>query len=199
MPNLRHFLLFASGLAMGFSAAKIFVQNDATHAVNANITTQTASVQKDAHLNINETPDGKELFPSLPSQSCPDVPVCPCLFSDKILPPPEFTHDMKAMLESNFEGEVLVKWTPVNGAKRYEVHLESKTGELLKAYKTPRTILYLKDIPLPPGKFEADYSLRLVSVNGKDQPGPKSSTRALHVKPQATVVAPQVQEIRVED
>ena len=202
MPNLRYFLILAGGFAIGFAAAKLSAPPaPPTFADSSDPTSVTAPSFRSSsdQRPLVETPDGKDIFPTTNPTKCPEAPVCPCLFSDKILPAPEFTRDLKATLESNFEGEVLVKWSPINGAKRYEVRLESETGEALKTYKTPRTILYLKDIPLPPGKFEADYILRLVSVNGKDQPGPKGPARALHVKPQASVVAPQVQEIRVED
>lgn len=169
MPNLRHFLLLFGGFAIGFAVAKFPTSPELSPPSRPTTPAKTESSQNVSEQNSPErnsdTPDGKEIFPSTTASMCPEAPVCPCLFSDKILPAPEFAHDLKATLESNFEGEVLVKWTPVNGAKRYEVRLESPTGEALKTHKTPRTILYLKDIPLPPGKFEADYNLRLVSVN----------------------------------
>jgi hypothetical protein len=126
-------------------------------------------------------------------------PPCPCLYSDEILDPPNFHASMPESLVTNFEGEALVRWTDVPGAKKYTVYLETEDGQEVKPYRSTRTVLYLKDIPLPKGKFEATYALRLAAVNGKDQAGPKSKSRRLIVKPQASVMAPEVQEIRVEE
>ncbi len=124
---------------------------------------------------------------------------CPCLYSDKILDPPEYQSNLPEELVTNFEGEVMVRWKEVIGAKRYQVAVLTEAGEKVKEYKTSKTLLYLKDIPLPRGKFDAHYILKLQTVNGKDELGPLGLAKKLYVKPMASVVAPEVQEIKVED
>lgn len=126
-------------------------------------------------------------------------PVCPCLYSDEILGPPKWDPNLKEKIETNHEGEALIRWIEVPGAKRYNVYVESENGTVVKTFKASRTLVYLKDLPLPEGKFEADYFLRLATVNGKDEEGKRSERKPLHVKPQANVVAPAIQEIKVED
>jgi hypothetical protein len=106
---------------------------------------------------------------------------------------------MKEIIETNHEGESMVKWEAVPGAKKYAIHLENAAGKIVKTYTTPRTIIYLKDIPLPEGAREANYFVRLASINGKDEQGPLGPKKQMHVKPQANLMAPSIQEIKVED
>ena len=143
---------------------------------------------------------GRTVIPNPPvGETGAQCPACPCLFSDEILPPPLFLTEKQKQFESNFEGEVRVRWMTIPGAKKYAIHLESLDGKNVKTYMGSRTFIYLKDIPLPADAREANYLVSLATINGKDVEGPRSDKRPLHVKPQAKVIAPEVQEIRVED
>ncbi len=134
-----------------------------------------------------------------PAEQKPVCPACPCIYSDEVLVAPQYDPRTKEILETNHEGEVLVRWIDVPGAKQYNIHVENEKGKTVKSFKSTRSLAYLKDFPLPDGKLEAKYWIRLATVNGKDQEGPRGEKRELNVKPQANVTAPIIQEIKVED
>lgn len=174
MKHLKSFLFVVVGIFIGY----FFTQMSSPQV--AGMPTTSTNVQPPQQCPQQETP-----------------PPCPCLFSDKILEPPKFKDENG--FATNFNGEARLAWLEKVGAKKYKIFIEDQNGKEIKTYQTPRTILFLKDIPLPEGIFEAHYQVRLASVNGKDEVGPKGEARPLHIKPQASVVAPKIQEIRVED
>jgi hypothetical protein len=122
-----------------------------------------------------------------------------CALSKEILPPPKFAADLPGQLETNHEAEVKVAWEPVTGAKAYHISVMTKSGHLVKRYSTTRNTIYLKDIPTPPNTDVIDYKIFLATANASDEDGDKSEARDLKVNKQASVVAPTVKQIVVED
>lgn len=115
------------------------------------------------------------------------------------LQPPEYYADLPNPLITNHKGEVRVAWTPVPGAKRYVVMLYDHQGNIAKKYFTEWNVIYLKDVPLDSGAHGATYLVRVASENADKTKSEYGPSRTLNVKPLTTIVAPQVQEIRVED
>ncbi|MGZ3791892.1 MAG: hypothetical protein ACXVCP_06065 [Bdellovibrio sp.] len=202
MKKLQPYFLFIAGLALGFAAGRILTESHSP--------SEASSTKEQTKIEIKEHEQNENEQITLPQttakaqatateKTCPPEVPCPCLFSDKTLDPPEFAANAPASFATNLEGEVRINWIEKPGAKKYKIFLENKDGKQVQISQTSRTAIYLKDIPLPSGQVEAHYFIRLASVNGKDEVGPKGSSRPLHVKPQASVVAPQIEQIKVED
>jgi hypothetical protein len=199
MRRFRTLLGLLFGFALGVFFSQIFLSKQAEP-----ISISKSSPTTEAFPTAQETKSEEKTEPTLLQKetmiaAAPSCPACPCLYSDQILDPPRFDSNLPETIETNREGEALVQWNEVAGAKKYLVHIENKEGKIIKTYKASRRTLYLKDIPLPEGFQQADYFLRISSVNGKDEEGPKGPRKNLHVAPQANVVAPVIQEIKVED
>jgi hypothetical protein len=151
---------------------------------------------------ITEPSPAPEIVDTITSarvEATKECPACPCLFSDEILPPPNLDPSMKDIIETNHEGETYLKWSAVQGAKKYAIHVERENGTLVKLYKASRTVIFLKDIPLAEGVREATYFIRLGTINGKDLEGSLGPKHQMHVNPQSAIMAPSIQEIKVED
>ncbi len=118
---------------------------------------------------------------------------------DGSLQPPEYYTDLPNPLTTNHKGEVRVAWTPVPGAKRYVVMVYDHEGNVAKKYFTEWHVIYLKDVPLDSGAHGATYLIRVAAVDAEKQKSDFGPSRLLHVKPLTNILAPQVQEIRVED
>lgn len=212
---MRRFLpliCFVLGLLSGVAIHRSFVSFDseikdevAHSSSETKQTKQTEETLRDqsrtaALPSVTVTPVPVETPPSeLPVEPAKECPACPCLYSEEILPPPNFDPSVKEVIETNHEGEAYFKWSTVPGTKKYAIHIERENGTSVKMYKTSRTMIFLKDIPLPVGAREATYFLRLASINGKDIQGSLGPKRKLHVKPQSSVTAPSIEEIKVED
>lgn len=115
------------------------------------------------------------------------------------LPPPKYADKLPKKLETNRTMEVKVAWGGVNGAKGYNIYVEDKGGRLIRKFETKRTFIYLRDIPLPAEATELEYQVRLATVNGAEQAGDKGETRPLKISRQASVMAPTLKKIEVED
>lgn len=191
------------GVLFGFALGAVFSQLFFQKQVEP-ISISNSSPVTETSPTIQETKNEEKLEPTfIPKETKTEAalscPACPCLYSNQILDPPKFDPNLPEIIETNREGEARVQWIEVPGAKKYLVHIENKEGKIIKTYKASRRVLFLKDIPLPEGFQQADYYLRLSTVNGKDEEGPKGPRKNLHVAPQANVVAPVIQEIKVED
>lgn len=124
----------------------------------------------------------------------------PCAgYRYELLPPPKFAASVPAQLATDRRMEVKILWEGVNGSKGYNIYVEDKKGRLIRKYETKRTVLYLRDIPLPEEGTDFDYQVRIATVNGADQPGNKGEPRPLHISRQASVIAPTLKKIEVED
>ena len=206
MFDRKHLLTFVGGVVLGAAFSYLINLNHLT-SVDSGATAIPQPVANSPPRNSGSSlsKDGAEKVPGekmvtdcLGLSSAPAAP-CPCLFSDEILLPPHFAVDLPNPLQTNFEGEVRVRWDPVPGAKRYFITVEDLAGKIINLAKTNRSFIFLKGITLPPGKTEASYRIRVASANGKDEIGKYGEARDVTIKPQATIVAPEVQEIRVED
>jgi hypothetical protein len=130
-----------------------------------------------------------------------EIPASPesCGPSKEILPPPVFAENLPQKLETNHEAEVRVAWSAVTGAKSYQILVTDRRGHLVKTYTTTHTAIYLKDIPTSQETETSEYRVALATVNGNNVAGEKSESRGLKVNKQASVVAPTVKNIVVED
>lgn len=96
-----------------------------------------------------------------------------------ILQPPEFDPPDLEPLTSNNNGEVLLKWTPIRGAKKYNVIVEDKDGKQVHTSEVEgETYLYI-NIAVTSSEG-ADYFARVSAVNGLDQAGPLSPQKPIH-------------------
>lgn len=98
------------------------------------------------------------------------------------LQPPEFDPPDLEPLTSNNNGEVLLKWTPVRGAKKYNVIVEDKDGNQVHTSEVEgETYLYI-NIAVK-SSAGADYFARVSAVNGLDQASPLSPPKPIHFNP----------------
>ncbi len=106
---------------------------------------------------------------------------------------------MPPSLESNFEGEVYLRWLAVRKAKSYFITVTDESGAEIRTYRTPYVAIYLKGLPRPTNKDREKYLIKLATVNANDLVGPFSSPRVLFVKKPIDLTAPKIKDIRVED
>ncbi len=103
------------------------------------------------------------------------------------LQPPEFDPPDLEPLTSNSNGEVLLRWSPVKGAKKYNVIVEDKEGNQVHSSEVEgETYLYI-NINVKSGDG-ADYLARISAVNGLDQPSPLSEPKPIHFNPKTSLV-----------
>jgi hypothetical protein len=115
------------------------------------------------------------------------------------LPPPKFADDLPPVLQSNLEGEVKLRWSPVDGSKRYRAFVLNLKGEKMFTRSTVGMSLYLKEFPVQDPSQPTEFMVAMCSINEKGEEGPQGETRKIIVKPKPGVAAPAVKVIRVED
>jgi hypothetical protein len=152
-------------------------------------------VKSPSHFE-SPTPDAKNESTPSSEKTCE---VCKCGPSDEILPPPEYSAKLPNPLVTNHEAEVKVAWNAVLGAKSYNVYIEDLKGRVVKKYSTSRTIIYLKEVPTPANDDDITYNVFLTTVNANNVDGAKSVARTLKASKLASVVAPTVKQIVIED
>lgn len=107
------------------------------------------------------------------------------------LQPPEFDPPDLEPLTSNSNGEVLLKWSPVRGAKKYNVIVEDKEGKQVHMSEVEgETYLYI-NIAVKSSEG-ADYFARISAVNGLDQASPLSPQKPIHFNPKKFTPKPGV-------
>lgn len=100
--------------------------------------------------------------------------------------PPQFDPPNLDTITSNSKGEVLLKWAPVKGAKRYNVVVQDKEGKTIHTSEVDgETYLYINIATKSPEGD--DYFARISSVNGLDQPSQLSEPKPLHFNPRKPV------------
>lgn len=120
-------------------------------------------------------------------------------WSEDILAPPAYASDIPRVLKTNYMGEIKVSWIPVKGVKRTKIVITDAEGKIVKTHYSPRTTLYLKNLPLPDKKTKAVYFVHLESINANDQSGPEGERREINVYPYSRIMAPGIEKISIED
>ena len=127
-------------------------------------------------------------------------PSSPCFgFSYEKLTAPKYASGTPPTIQTNRMMEAKVTWDGVNGARGYILFLETPGGKLIRKYETKKTSILLRDIPLPIEAKEADYVVRIATINGADKVGEKGDPRPLKVNRMGSVMAPTLKKIEVED
>ncbi len=121
------------------------------------------------------------------------------LYQVPLLVPPEFHSSTPERFETNHEGEVQVKWTPVLRAQSYYVSVVDRAGNEVRAYRSNNPSVYLKGLPRPDKKEREKYLVKIASVNANELTGTFSAPRELIVTRPLDLTAPKIKEIRVED
>lgn len=103
------------------------------------------------------------------------------------LPAPQFDPPSTDPLETNTKGDVLVKWTPVKGAKKYVVKVEDKAGNVVHTSDVEgETYVYVNILLKASRATDAEYFITVATVNGLDQEGDPSEKRPIHFGAQAS-------------
>ena len=140
-----------------------------------------------------EIPTVEEIEEARKPKACIPPPAAPLLSA------PEYAQNLPESLQTNRESEVRVSWQDVEGAKSYRVVLRDMQGKIVKRYTTSNTALVLTDIPNPSDLEEVSYQVSLATINMDEKDGPEGSPRPLRVRRPASVTAPTVKNIVIED
>lgn len=109
-----------------------------------------------------------------------------CFVSSAPLSPPEFEPANLDALGSDKKGEILLKWSPVKGAKHYVVTVEDQAGTVVSTTEIEgETLMYLNRIPHTTKLEAADYFVRIATVNGLDQIGQQGERKPVHFNTQS--------------
>ena len=129
-----------------------------------------------------------------------NCPVCPCKsWSNANLPAPEWRDEMKENLKTNFQGQVQLRWRPVEGTRFYVVYFEDAKGRTVKTKNSGGETLFMQDIPLPEGVSEDQVTVSVAAANAKKEPGVRSKKIKLLVRAPVSTVAPIIKDIKVEE
>ena len=132
--------------------------------------------------------------------SADECPVCPCKsWSQKILPAPEWRDEMKKNLKTSFQGQVQLRWKPVEGTRYYVLYFEDGQRKIIKTKNSGGESTFVQDIPLPEGVSEGEVTVSVAAANAKKEPGHRSEKIKLLVRAPVSTVAPMIKEIKVEE
>ena len=113
----------------------------------------------------------------------------PGFVSSAVLSAPEFMPAETSLLKTNPKGDVLVKWSPVKGAKKYLVKIEDEAGSTvhvseIEGETSVNVNFKTKSASNPKNK----YYVRLVSINGLELEGPPGPRKPIEFALKKTVV-----------
>ena len=129
-----------------------------------------------------------------------NCPICPCKsWSQAILPAPEWRDEMKINLKTSFQGQVQMRWKPVEGTRFYVLNFEDLKGRTIKTKNSGTESIWVQDIPLPEGVSEGEVMVTVAAANAKKEPGKRSQKIKLLVRAPVSTVAPIIKEIKVEE
>jgi len=131
---------------------------------------------------------------------------------DGIFPAPHWHPESAAVLKPDANGNVYFRWIGIAGVHDYTIRLEDQNGKVVKVLKSTRSFLFNDDNPLPPGQSFGTLFARVYAVNSRKQEGPPSIKKKIalgdatapvirrpaSVKTRGSMVAPEIEEIRVE-
>lgn len=104
----------------------------------------------------------------------------PGFISSQTLSAPAFSPADAKPLNANKKGEVLVRWTPVKGAKKYLVKIEDQVGSVVHTSEIEgETYVYVNLKTKSANAAKSAYYVRLVTINGLDQEGPPSELKLI--------------------
>lgn len=96
---------------------------------------------------------------------------------------PEFLPSESSPLKSDKKGNILVRWQPVKGAKKYIVSvLDLEGNEIMAVDVSGAENLSLSRLPKNAKRGNAEFEVRVAAVNGLDQVGPQSSPLRIRYK-----------------
>ncbi len=124
---------------------------------------------------------------------------CPPDPEAEVLVAPRFSADLPDPLVSNVEGEVRIKWEPVEHAREYEVKMYNIEGRVIRKWISSNTTLYLKELPFREKLEFTPYQITIASINKNKIMGPESEQRLLNSRRIQNLVAPVIRAITVED
>jgi hypothetical protein len=115
-----------------------------------------------------------------------------CFVTSAILEAPEFIPADIESFTSNSNGDVVLSWNPVKGAKKYIVTVESEDGTVVNTSEVEgETTLLLNRITNASKLAAAQYFVRIATVNGLDKEGPQSERKPIHFASQSFKATPK--------
>lgn len=161
------------------SSAQVFETKDSS--------LQTKIKKPGRYIAMVEAIDDKNRVIASSPMKTIEITQLPLISSPKILPE---TGDLKA----TNEGKLDLKWSPVSGAKEYEVALIDANGkELTKRKSTQASAGY----PLMPILFPGKYQVRVTAIDEHGRPSEKPETRTVQVPEGSGLSAPKLKKIKV--
>ncbi len=124
---------------------------------------------------------------------------CPSDPEAEILPAPRFSADLPDPLVSSIQGEVKIKWEPVQHAREYEIKIYNVKGKVVRRWISSSTLMYLKELPFNEKLEFTPYQVTIASINKNKVIGPESKQRLLNSRRIQNLVAPVIKAITVED
>lgn len=148
-------------------------------------------IVKGVYQSETKTSDAKENVKVV--YECPKDP------AEEELPAPAFHKNIPKEIETNFEGEARVQWEEVPYAVSYHIRLYNEKGNIVRTWKTSRTIIYLKQVPFRDDLDWTPYKLTIASVNKLNLIGPESESKVLRARRLKNLMAPKIDSIVIED
>lgn len=86
-------------------------------------------------------------------------------------------------IEGQGNGEAIINWQPVKGAKKYIVKIEAQDGAILNTSEVEETTLYIDQVKYRIGSESTQYLVSITAVNGLNQEGVASEKKPLYFNP----------------
>ncbi len=121
-----------------------------------------------------------------------------CFVTGKTLEAPEFSPPDLEPLSNNKNGDIILNWTPVKGAKQYVVTVEDNEGQIISTVDVEgETSIYLNRMTHASKLSEAEYYVRIASVNGLDQTGTPGPKKPIRFSSQSFKVAKHIKKSKI--
>ncbi len=130
-----------------------------------------------------------------------DLSDAPVIAKPVILDGPTFAPDVPEILEVNAEGNLTLKWQPVEGARAYVVLMTTGDNQILysKRVTTASGLVTLGSIPVGREFNSKGVTLKVATVNVEGKRGKYGSSKVVIYRPPSAGKGPGFQSVEVVD
>jgi hypothetical protein len=104
----------------------------------------------------------------------------PGFVTSATLDSPQFSPPNLEPISSDKNGDILLQWTSIQGAKKYIINVEDQEGKLITSVDVEgETSLYLNRMAQSNKIGDGNYLVRIATINGLDQAGPYGPSKPI--------------------